>query len=213
MREGIRFLHLDLAFRGANGPTNENILLSDISGELFKRVRDARDAVDGIEPFKRADHLCIVIDGEKVVSKEARQVARNDSRSMLRSIIEAGVLPKTCAIELAITKWDVVVEALQTESDTSLMPFLTDTINVIKAAAPSREFQVFEVAARPPVNAKVPFAHGLPTLLRSWMGHDEVQTPKRSVFFPSNPSRQMGRYTGAVLARSGIGEHYDVIPI
>jgi hypothetical protein len=212
-REGIKFLHLDLAIRGLHGPTVESILLSDVSGELFKRVRDSRAAVDGIAPFRRADHLCIVIDGEKVVSQEARQVARNDSRSILRSIAEADVLSKKCSIELAITKWDVVVEALHTGTDTSLKPFLADAITAIKAVASGKECRVFEVAARPPVDAKVPFAHGLPTLLRSWMGHDELWATKREIYYPSNPSRQISGHTRAVLARRGIGEHYDVIPI
>jgi hypothetical protein len=212
-RAGIRFLHLDLAFRGVHGLTNAGVLLSDISGELFKRVRDSRAAVDGIESFRRADHLCIVIDGEKLVSRETRQVARNDSRSILRSIIEAEVLSKTCAIELAVTKWDVIVEASQTGTDVSLKPFIADTITAIETISLGRQFRVFEVAARPPVDAKIPFAHGLPTLLRSWMGHDEISESKRAIYYPSNPSRQMSEHTRAALIRNGIGEHYDVIPL
>jgi energy-coupling factor transporter ATP-binding protein EcfA2 len=155
MREGIVFLHLDLAFRNSLGATNENILLSDISGELFKRVRDTDEAVQRIDSLKRADHLCIVIDGEKVVNKETRQVARNDSRSILRSIVEANVLSKKCEIELVITKWDIIVEVLQSDSGTSLKSFLDGTVEAIREMAPSRRFKVFEVAARPPVKATV----------------------------------------------------------
>ncbi len=213
VREGISFLHLDLAFRGRDGTLSENILLSDISGELFKRVRDTRDAVNSIESFRRADHLCIVIDGDKIVNKEHRQVARNDSRSILRSIIEANILSNSCNIDLVVTKWDVVVEALEQDNDSSLKPFLDDTIAAVKAAATGRVLRVFEVAARPPVDAKLPFAHGLPTLLRWWMGHDEITPVKHAIYYPDNPARQMDRYTRAVVQRNGLEEVYDVIPV
>ena len=76
--------------------------------------------------------------------------------------------------------------------------------------APSRRFKVFEVAARPPVKATVPFAHGLPTLLRAWVGDDEVELSKRTLFYPANPIRQFSRYTEAVIERNDLGERYDV---
>ncbi len=213
VREGVVFLHLDLAFRDHQSATNENILLSDISGELFRQLRDVGETVDQIKSLKRADHLCIVIDGEKIVGRESRQVARNDSRSILRSIIEADVISSKCAIDLAISKWDLVVEALQSEGGDSLASFLEETIKVVRDVAPHRQFRLFEVAARPPVEARVPFAHGLPTLLRAWMDHDEVSGGGRPLFYPAHEGRQFNRYTAAVLARESLGERYNATQI
>jgi hypothetical protein len=199
--EGVRFLHLSLAFRSQLGLDYANLLLSDISGELFKRLRDASDSVNELVSLDRANHLCLVIDGQKIVDRETRHVARNDSRSILRSILESGRLARDCAIEIAITKWDLVVEAFQREGVTDLRSFVEETLRAVQGVATGYEVRVHEVAARPPVVAKVPFAHGLPTLLRSWMDHDTIQPVKRSVYSIVNPSREIDRFTRAVMAR------------
>jgi len=66
MREGVRFLHLKLARHGRESLSRKHLLLSDISGELFKRLRDSSDAVKSIQSIRRANYLCIVIDGKKI---------------------------------------------------------------------------------------------------------------------------------------------------
>jgi hypothetical protein len=210
VREGVVFLHLDLAYRGEMGTDNTNLLLSDISGELFKRLRDANDAVKDIEALGRADHLCIVIDGEKIVNKETRHVARNDSRSILRSIMESGVLNENCVIDMILTKWDVVVEAIQSGNSTDVVDYIDETAKAIRGAASGRKVRIHEVAARPPASAKVPFAHGLPTLLRSWMDHEPVEASKQAVYTLVNPRREFNRYTDVVLARNDLAETYDI---
>ena len=207
--EGVRFLHFCLAFRSQLGMDYANLLLSDISGELFKRLRDASDSVNELISLDRADHLCLVIDGQKIVDRETRHVARNDSRSILRSIVESGRLARECAIEIAITKWDVVVEAIQREGATDLKTFLDETLRALRGVAVEYEVRVHEVAARPPVVAKVPFAHGLPTLLRSWMDHDSVRPVKQVVYSSTNSSREIDRYTRSVIACRELTSEYD----
>jgi hypothetical protein len=214
-REGVVFLHLDLAFRLEGGLSNTHLLLSDISGELFKRIRDSSDAVNDVAALGRADHVCIVIDGEKLVSGEARQLARNDSRSILRSLIESGRLWRDCVIDLVITKWDVVIEALKEDggAGAALRSYIDETARAVREVARGREMRIHEIAARPPVNAKVPFAHGLPTLLRSWMDHERVIVHKPTVFSVGATAREFNRYTETVLARSGLVSAYDISQI
>ena len=207
--EGVRFLHFSLAFRNKLGMDFANLLLSDISGELFKRLRDASDSVHELTALDRANHLCVVIDGQKIVDPETRYVARNDSRSILRSILESSRLARDCAIEIAITKWDLVVEAIQRESATDLKTFIDDTLRALRSVAIGYEVRVHEVAARPPVVARVPFAHGLPTLLRSWMGHESMHSFKLGLSSIAKPSREIDRYTRAVIARKELTSDYD----
>ena len=209
VREGVAFLHLDLAFRDESRLSHRHLLLSDISGELFKRIRDSSDAANDVASLGRADHFCIVVDGQRLVDTETRQSTKSDSRSILRSVIESGKLSTSCMIDLVITKWDLITRVLQEQGDSTIRSFLNETIRAVTAVAGDRQITVHEVAARPPVDAKVPFAHGLPTLLRSWMGHDQHGPKKMSVYSVSGSQRDFNRYTDTVLTSYGLAEAYE----
>jgi HrpA-like RNA helicase len=209
VREGVVFLHLDLALEERDATDHKNMLLSDISGELFKRLRDSRDAVQQIEALKRADHLCLVLDGEKIASRESRQVARNDSRSILRSILEAGVLSPQTVVDVVFTKWDLIIQSLTDSNSAEMLAFIADTKAVLSETASGYEIRFHEVAARP-TSRLVPFAHGLPTLLRSWFTSATSRAQKPQVTLASAPMREIARFTEAVLASSRMEGDYDV---
>lgn len=104
----------------------------------------------------------------------------------------------------------MIVAAKQSEAGAELSSYIDETVSSIQAFASGHAFRVFQVAARPPVDAKVPFAHGLPTLLRFWMGHDSIKDARKMIHLPSGSRREMDRYLEAVLARSELKEAYDV---
>lgn len=210
MREGIVFLHLDLAFHGSMELEHSNLLLSDISGEMFGRLRDTSDAARDIVAFQRADHLCLVVDGERLINPEQRHLARNDSRGILRSIVESGKLASECLINVVITKWDLVVESMEAENAETIVAYIEETKRTIQAVAPDRTFLFHEIAARPPAGAKIPFAHGVPTLLRSWMGHETTHSGKARLYLLKDPRREIDRYTEATVARRELRSTYDL---
>jgi hypothetical protein len=212
VREGIVFLHLDLATFEDSELRHGHLLLSDISGELFKRLRDSGDAIRAFPSFRRANHLCLALDGEKIASREQRHVARNDSRSMLRSIIESGALDSDSVIDVAFTKWDVIVAAMEADSlqANDIGAFIDDTKSALRKTAGDFEIVFHEVAARPPKDAKIPFAHGLPTLLRSWMGHNRSLTQRESIFLGNAQSREFSRYTEAVIFSKRLEGQYVI---
>jgi hypothetical protein len=210
LREGVVFLHLALASLERGEFNHLSLLLSDISGELFRSVRDSSQAAKDLTVLGRADYLCIVIDGEKISTPEGRQIARNDSRSILRSIIEADSLAHGCVIDVAFTKWDIVVESIASARGLETREFIEATKAALKAIASSFEVRFHEIAARPSRKAKVPFAHGLPTLLRSWMGQASEQRVASPVYLPSAPSREFGRFTEAMLKQIELENVYDV---
>ena len=100
--------------------------------------------------------------------------------------------------------------AADAEDGADVQSYIDDTVKAVKASAPGRLFNTFEVAARPPLDAKVPFAHGLPTLLRSWMDREGDKTLKASLYLPANPVREINRYTGSIVNRLGLEGSYDV---
>jgi hypothetical protein len=210
LREGIVFLHLALAAIEKGELRHSNLLLSDVSGELFRRLRDSSAVAKEFEALARADHLCIAIDGEKISTHEGRHVARNDSRSILRSVIESSNLAPNCVIDIAFTKWDVVVEALESPESSDVQAFIDATRSALASIASSFEVRFHEIAARPSLNAKVPFAHGLPTLLRSWMDNSRNEDEQTVVYAPATKLREFNRFTDAVIARNHLEKIYDV---
>jgi hypothetical protein len=202
IREGIMFLHLALGWKDDENFRHSSLLLSDISGELFRRVRDSNRAAEELSSLRRADCLCMIIDGERIIDRETRQIARNDTRSILRSIVEADMLSPSCSIEVAFTKWDVVVETMGTADWPTVQAFVEETKAVLVAAAQGRNLNFHEVAARPTRKAAVPFAHGLPTLLRSWMSGREAACEVLPAYSLKHPSREINRMTEAMLLQA-----------
>lgn len=209
MREGVVFLHLDLASNENGRLDHMHLLLSDISGELFVRLRDSGNAAQDVPALRRANHLCLAIDGEKLVRKDLRHLARNDSGMILRGVVESRALSSNCIIDVAFTKWDVIVADMDDNwSDTPA--FIESTKNVLRDTAKNFEVRFHELAARPSLDAKVPFAHGLPTLLRSWMGRDQAPAKRINVFPTGVQSREFSRFTEAVIGRGRLEGHFDV---
>lgn len=208
MREGISFLHLALGSVDRSYFRHANLLLSDISGELFKRLRDSSEVAKEFSPMSRANHLCVVIDGEKLVARTSRHIARNDSRSILRSIIESDRLRPDCVIDIAVTKWDLVAATADTAEGSEVIEFINETKAILMALASRFVVRFHEIAARPERTAKVPFAHGLPTLLRSWMSEKAEAVSKTTLFLSGD--NEFNRFTGAVLTKHKLEKVYDV---
>ena len=211
LREGVVFLHLALAKIEGERLTHANLLLSDVSGELFRRLRDSTAVAKEFDALKRADHLCIVVDGEKIVSQSERQIARNDSRSILRSMIESGNLSFDCVIDVIFTKWDLVIEAIQVPDGAPIEQFVESTKTSLASIAQQFNIRFHEIAARPSRQAKVPFAHGLPTLLRSWMSNSAKKDERQIAYVSSiGDPREFNRFTSAAITLRGLEKKYDV---
>jgi hypothetical protein len=203
----VEFLHLRLMAASGSVIGSQNLLLSDISGEQFKRLRDHSDAVKKMTMLKRADHLCLVIDCQKLIDPGLRHVARNEARALLRSIVEADALSSSCKVGLVFAKWDLVVTA---KDSAGIKAFVAETqANLEPLLRQVAASQTFEVAARP-TNTRVPFAFGLPTLLRYWLQEPPLGS-RPEVYVPrhADGGRESTRFASSVFYGS-LGEDYDV---
>jgi hypothetical protein len=207
--EGYLFLHLRLAH--PTPPTFQpiDLLISDVSGEHFRRLRDSTVAVRALNFLSRVDRICLILDGEKLANPASRQLPRNDARALLRSLLEAGALRDDCHIDVVFTKWDLVLLA---PDSTGTKEFVDETkqllIKVCSGRTESPRF--FEVAARPEAPAP-PFGHGVPTLLRAWS--ESKARPQRSRLVLPTPmirGRESSRFASAVNADLNLENHYDV---
>jgi hypothetical protein len=204
--EAIDFLHLRLTSPVASPIGAQHLLLSDISGERFRALRDSSAAVAKMPMLRRADNLCIVLDGEKLADANQRHAVRNDARTLLRSLIEGNALSADCKIGIVFSKWDLVLANASLEN---VMSFIADTKTaLLDTLRHSTIPQFFEIAARPN-NSKVPFAFGLPTLLRYWLQQPSVL--RLTLYMPSiNDTRETTRFARSVVQRQQLGDLYDV---
>lgn len=206
--EPLEFLHLRLSppLPSLLGP--QSLLLSDISGERFRALRDSTDAVKNMPMLRRADSLCIILDGEKLSDVNQRQLARTDARMLLRSLIQGQALSQNCNIEIVFAKWDLL---LGHPDQASLMSFVENTKEEMRKVSEKVTIpQFFEIAARPR-SRNVPFAFGLPTLLRSWL--KEPSDPARVTLYLPGMQKDDGeaiRFAKAVVEDQRLGEFYDV---
>jgi hypothetical protein len=201
------FLHLKLAAADDSLIGSQHLLLADVSGERFRALRDSSEAVRDMKALQRADHLCILLDGDKLGDAEQRHSVRSDARMLLRSILEQDVLPESCQIGIVFSKWDKVKER---RASSEGLAFIEDTKDVLRKTADLRDLTFFEIAARP--EGSLPFAFGLPTLLRFWV--QETRSPEKvPLYMPRVISREregIARFGASVVNEQRLTEVFDV---
>jgi len=207
LQEGIKFLHLRLGMQDRGRVFRHSLLLSDIAGEVFQQIKDSAKAVQEIPILKEASHFCVVIDGEKLARKEQRQLAKNDARVLLRSVIEAHALSPNCQIDVVFSKWDLVLTAPEVESSAE---FVLETQAALRNTVGGRGINFFEVAARPETE-KLPFAHGMPTMLRSWLQNQGSGTSRTTYLSSGTKSdREFSRFSKRAFTHSNLKDSIHV---
>ncbi|MEQ1871230.1 MAG: hypothetical protein ABL961_14540 [Vicinamibacterales bacterium] len=205
--DATEFLHLKLSPSGDVAGAANNLLLSDISGERFRALRDSSEAVKEMALLKRADHLCMVLDCERLANPALRQSVRFDARMLLRSIIEAQVLARECKIDVVFAKWDLV---LAHADRADVEAFAADTEATMRTTiGQAFECRVFRIAARPTTET-VPFAFGLPTLLQYWLETPLLEERPR-LYLPkvTELTREPARFVASVT-RVDVEASFDV---
>jgi len=205
MGEGVQFVHFSVVESPESSA--QDLLISDISGELFESFRDSSSACKRATFLRRADVLCLFVDGALVADPSKRHVAKSDTRLLLRSLMDAGILHPTCRVQVVFAKWDLVLHA---EEHEALVHFASGISETMRAEFSLPEPAFYEVAARPKRPAP-PFAHGVPTLMRSWIA------PARNVVQPAlyvpnlrGAKREMDRFASLIGTRTPFQNEYDV---
>ncbi len=181
------FLHLRVAGTSEGQPKASNLLLSDVTGEAFEEARDVSEPT--IIPrrlWRRADVLCVLLDGERLSSATTRQVVRTGARSLLRAAREAKLVSPHCRLMLVTTKWDLV------ESNETV-DFVTETESGLLSQFRSdfESVSAHRIAARPS-STRVPYAYGIPNLLVDWLARRQLKVP---VVAPSPTTSGMSSFS------------------
>jgi hypothetical protein len=120
---------------------------------------------------------------------------------------DAGALHPTCRIQVVFAKWDLVVHGAEHEAMQRFASGLADTLaSDFEQLAP----EFYEVAARP-AHPSPPFAHGVPTLLSSWLACPSLAM-RPALFVPTAAAvtREIDRFAALADRRTTFQGEYDV---
>lgn len=172
-----RLLHMAVRDEELRRPA-KHILLSDIAGERLEDVRVSTDEAKRLTLLKRADHIVLLLDGERLVSLNDRHLARNASTNLLRSLLDAEVLGPNHYVEVLVSKWDIVTKT----EDADSVRFVKETLKDIVDRFGSRfsRLHAGRIAARPNSDSDLTFGFGVEERFRRWVDDTRfIQNPKR----------------------------------
>src|SRR5216684_4277051 len=144
-RLGIRFYHLQVVAQSV-ARLRSQLLIADMSGELFREARDASEDARKLGVLRRADRLTFLLDGEKLANPLERSVAYHDTRTILRSLAEERLFGKRTELDLVFAKWDrIEKEGAETRD---YLRMIQGELSSLMQPSISR-LRFFSVAARP----------------------------------------------------------------
>jgi Double-GTPase 2 len=170
--DGQSLLHLKVRIEDLSHPT-QGLLLSDISGEFFRDACDSTEGCQQLKVLRRADHLVLCLDGEKLASIGLRHEAYNTGKLLLQSTLDAEMIGRRTFVDILFTKRDL----LGPLEGSSALNYLNNVRQGLMAEFADRlgRLRFFEVAARPSV-AGFPLAYGLDRVLPSWVEDTPLYT-------------------------------------
>lgn len=169
LTDETKYYHL--ALRGTEPlAARRHILLSAMSGELFRMAKDSQEEAERLTFLRRADTIVVLVDGARLATPAQRMSAQADAADILESLLDANMVSQSCRVEFVFSKLDRITAAGQTALD-----FLAKTQDKFeikfRSLVPHLSFR--QVAARPSPSSTVTSEHwddGLAEAFVSWTG-------------------------------------------
>lgn len=167
----IEYLHLRLRPM-AEGSRALVFLMTDLPGERFRLARDSEEECKKLSVLKRADHVAVLLDGQKLADLRTRTQAFQDTRALIRSFVDAEMIDHRTMLQIVFSKWDLVENA--TEID-DVKKFVDSSEKKLTNEFGDRvgDVSAFRIAARPETTV-LPFGFGLDGLLSHWASHSLI---------------------------------------
>lgn len=141
------------------------VLLSALSGELYRWARNSREECERLTFLSRADAIVVLVDGEKLASLEQRVNAHADAAGILDAFLDARMVPSGCHVEFVFSKLDRIRAA-----GDSARAFLKQTQNRLETRFRTRVPQLVfrELAARPGPSSEEELSGSLASAFGAW---------------------------------------------
>jgi hypothetical protein len=109
---GVTFFHVRVGEERDESVEIASVLISEVSGEAFDEARDQSEPTMVTRVlWRRADMICVIMDGEKLAAPTKRHSVRAYAKSLLRAVREAGHVSAGCRLALVTTKWDLITSS------------------------------------------------------------------------------------------------------
>ena len=149
------------------GEQRRHVLLSALSGELYRWARNSREECERLTFLRRADTIVVLVDGARLASPEHRANAHADAAGILDSFLDARMVTPGCRVEFVFSKLDRIREA-----GASALAFLAQTREKLETKFGSRVpgLALREIAARPAQSAaSEELSGGLAAAFSAWI--------------------------------------------
>ncbi|WP_374034310.1 hypothetical protein ACES2I_17445 [Bdellovibrio bacteriovorus] len=166
------------------------VLLANLSGEMFMDLIQTEEAIGDLVYFKRAHHISILLDGEKLINKAGRAHELRNANLFLERLIKARYISESTTLSVVLAKTDVfrsspngkeyVAETLRKISQDIIQPLIRSEINVVH--------EPIQVTAQP-----LSLCEGFEEVLDAWAQEFRMSRQK-SALKPVKSTRMMDRY-------------------
>jgi hypothetical protein len=193
LTDETKFYHL--ALRGAEPPAvRRDVLLSAMSGELFRMAKDSTEDAERLTFLRRADTVVVLVDGERLSNTGQRTNAQADAADILDSLLDAGMVSPSCQVDIVFSKLDRITAAGQPSLD-----FLAKTQEKFKIRFRDRiaHLTFRKIAARPAPSLCQQNSDGsLAEAFVSWMTtvSPSEQDEYQGVPAPSRDEREFSKF-------------------
>lgn len=192
------YYHLALC-RAEPGAQRRHILLSAISGELFRLATNSREDCERLTFLHRANTIVVLVDGARLAVTAQRTNAQSEASSILESFLDARMLGGRCRVEFVCSKLDRVLEA-----GDAAVEFLHATETKLKkrfgGRVPNLAFR--RIAAMPEFEpCGAPLNDGFAEAFTAWTTPVHVGADATPHVAPPSDAREFAKYGWRYSAR------------
>ncbi len=170
LSDSFKFLHLLLHNKTTN--KKQDLLFTDVSGEIFENIRDSSEECRRHSILKRCDHFALLLDGEKLSNPETRGVVVSDGAQIIRRLLDNEILGIHSLIYILVTKFDIISDKIK--KDSTLETYI-EIIKETKFLAPFKSrvsnIHICNIAARPNevYSSELELGYGVEDLIEKWV--------------------------------------------
>lgn len=160
-RRGLTFLHLELVSRKTSN--RFHLLFTDRSGEDYEAAAHKREACDDLLEVAGADVILMLVDAQKLVNHGSRNVVVAQLRTMVESLVDAGLTSARQRLVVTLTKFDLVRGSIE---EATLLSLFEHAVGQLRNLFGSDFAEIVQcnIASRPTRNTVEP-GMGLKELL------------------------------------------------
>jgi hypothetical protein len=160
------FLHFRVRRETLDLPC-QDVLITDLPGEICRLVRDSSDDCRRLAVLRRADHFVLLIDGAKLAARATRVEAYANAVALIRSCIDAEMLDTGCRVLVLLTKWDLIADAGRSDAQNYVGQIERRFLDEFGSRFAA--MRIHRIAARPRAGSGLRFAYGLDAVFPLWV--------------------------------------------